>query len=88
MSLNSKDLSLISTKSNGNITSLSEMRGIAAALLNDLLDQTKETDLRKVRAFCEVSNTIVNTLRVEIEFIKLKIHEENHTPTIPFIEGN
>jgi len=60
-------------KSSENITSIDDLRNIALQKLRILESGFSKTDefLEDIDAFCKITNTILNTLKVEISYLKL-----------------
>ena len=73
MSVSSKISSHQSVKSSENITSIDDLRNIALQKLRILESGFSKTDefLEDIDAFCKITNTILNTLKVEISYLKL-----------------
>lgn len=70
-----------SEQSNGNITTISEFRNAALQQLKNIM--SGDYDLDQVRAFCQMSNTVIGTLNVEISYLKSLQQSSNNK--IPFI---
>ena len=49
---------------------ITELRGILFDALRGLNDKAKPLDLDRARATAEIAQTIINSARVEVEFIK------------------
>lgn len=59
-----------STKSSEHITDIAGLRNVALDLLKEVMEGIAEPE--KVRGFCSVANTVIGTLKVEIDFLKAK----------------
>ena len=59
-----------SIKSSERITDIVGLRNVALSLLKEVMDGVAEPE--KVKGFCSVANTVIGTLKVEIDFLKAK----------------
>lgn len=79
MSINSKVSSTQSTSSKDDIENTAGLRKVAIQKLKEIMAGT--ADLDEVKAFCQVTNVILGTLKVEIDYLKVSRREQ----AIPFI---
>lgn len=82
MSVSSKQSSMKSIDSSEDITNITQARESTLKQLNKVL--RGNADLDEVDAFCKVMNTVLNTLKVEMAY--LKMIQNDHR--INFISNN
>lgn len=58
-----------------------------STVLDRLMDDSKEVDLYRVRAICEVSQVQVATVKLKLEYLKL-MHGDGSIPELEEAEGH
>jgi len=85
MSTDSSQSSSISTKSKDNTKNIADLRELAIGKLHEVM--LGHCDFDDIDAFCSVMSTILETLKVEMAYLKL-IKDARGIQNIPFIEHN